>query len=60
MVKEDTKKYINLGAKNIETPHPVTELESNSRSLWEERAYHTETAEWIRKEERREVRNMDE
>jgi hypothetical protein len=38
MVKEDTKKYINLGAKNIETPHPVTELESNSRSLWEERA----------------------
>ena len=60
MSREDTKKYSNLGAKNIETPHPVEELENYSKLLLGERAWHNETAEWIRREERREVSNMGE
>jgi hypothetical protein len=60
MFREDTKKYSNLDAKNIEIPHPVAVLESYSKLLWGERLWRNETTDWIRREERRKVSNMDE
>jgi predicted RNA-binding protein len=36
----------------------MAELESYSKLLWGERARHNETAEWIRREERKKVSNM--
>jgi len=38
----------------------VAELVSYSKLLWGERAWRNETADWIRREERRKVSNMDE
>jgi hypothetical protein len=58
MFKEDTKKrYRNLDMKNIEArEHPLC---GRSRTLLEVTVGRNSTAEWIRKEERRKISNMD-
>jgi hypothetical protein len=62
LFKEDTKKiYRNLGMKNIETKdhRPMPEAEVYWKSLWGEEAQHNERAEWIRREQKRKISQMD-
>ena len=62
MFREDTKSTVTWVRKNVETPppHPVAQFESYCKLLWGEIAQSNETAEWIRREERRKVNNVDE
>jgi hypothetical protein len=60
--KEDTKIfYRNLDTKNREAREPpaMAEVEPYWKSLWGEKVQHNERAEWIRREERRKISNMD-
>jgi hypothetical protein len=62
MFKEDTKKfYRNLGMKNTgaRKPPSMAEAETYWKSLWGEEAEHNETAEWIRREQKRKISHMD-
>jgi hypothetical protein len=62
MFKEDTETfYRNLGMKNIEAREPpsMTQVEPYWQSLWGEKVQHNERAEWIRREERRKISDMD-
>ena len=62
MFKEDTKKfYRNLGMKNTVAREPpsMAEAETYWKSLWGEEAQHNETAEWIRREQKRKISHMD-
>jgi hypothetical protein len=55
MFREDTKSVVTWARKNVKTPHPMAELVSYSKLLWGERAWRNETAECIRREERRKL-----
>jgi hypothetical protein len=62
MFKEGTKKfYRNLSMKNIEARElpSMAETKTYWRSLWGEEAQHNERAEWIRREQKREISLMD-
>ena len=62
MFKEDPPKiYRNLDTKSIEArKHPsVAEVESYWKSLWGEKAQDNESTDWIRREERRKISNMN-
>jgi len=62
MFKEGTKKfYRNLDMKNTEArePHSMAKAETYWKSLWGEAAQHNERAEWIRREQKREISHMD-
>jgi hypothetical protein len=55
------KFYRNLSTKNIEAREPLSmaEVEPYWKSLLGEKVQHNKIAEWIRREERRKISNMD-
>ena len=61
MFKDTKKFYRNLGTKNTEAREPpsMAGVEPYRKSLWGEKVQHNERAEWIRREERRKISNMD-
>jgi len=62
MFREDTKKfYRNLSMKNIGAREPpsMAETETYWKLLWGEEAQHNERAEWIRREQKRNISHMD-
>jgi hypothetical protein len=62
MFKEDTKTfYRNLSTKNMDARKPLcmAQVKPYWESLWGEKAQHNERAEWIRRERRRKISNMD-
>jgi hypothetical protein len=58
MFEEDTKKfYRNMVTKTIEDREPFSMAEGET--YWGEETQHNETAEWIRMEEKRKIRDKD-
>jgi len=49
----------NIQARVQAHPPQMADVEPYWKSLWGEKAQHNETAEWIRREERRKISNMD-